>query len=304
MIGRKIRLMKSRTKRLIDTYQIIKKLGAGSFGEVYLAKNKQGEVRAAKIETKKDEKHPKLYNEYRIYKNLLEDGDVPGIPGIDTVIETDEYNMMFMQLMGPSLEDMFKRTGRFNTGTVIQIALQTVSILEYIHDNYYIHRDIKPSNFVLGREVDGARDQVHIIDFGLSKKYRNRRKHISFKNNRSMIGTSRYASTNMHRGYEPSRRDDLESLGHMLIYLIKGGLPWQGLNKKKLSDSDNAPTIGDVKLSTSSEELCKGLPSCFKEFIDYCRGLSFTQDPDYFRIKRMFTNWAASNQVTVKLQWV
>ena len=129
---------------------------------------------------------------------------------------------------------------------------------------------------------------IHIIDFGLAKKYRDPRshQHIPYRENKNLTGTARYASINTHIGIEQSRRDDLESLGYVLMYFIRGSLPWQGLraNTKK----QKYERIMDRKMSTSTEQLCKGYPTEFRSYFEYCRSLRFEDRPDYAYLKRLF----------------
>ena len=156
-------------KLLSENYLIIKKIGAGSFGEVYLAQHKKwGGYVAAKIENKL--KAQRILNEYKIYKYLNKRGFVIGIPKIYDFIQTEDYNMMFMQLLGPSLEDIFnKYNRRFSLSTVLLLADQLIVLLELLHNSEFIHRDIKPNNFLIGRNENI--NQIYMMDFGLSKKY-------------------------------------------------------------------------------------------------------------------------------------
>lgn len=211
---------------LLENYVILEQIGSGSFGEVYLAQYKYGGYVAVKVEDKK--KAQRIYNEYKIYRHLHKSNFNTGLPKIYDFLQSNEYNIMVMQLLGPSLEDLFNKFDRkLKLSTVFFLAEQLIILLEKLHDAGYIHRDIKPNNFLIGR--DKNKSQIFMMDFGLSKKYLIKNRHIKFRDKRSLIGTARYASVNMHMGFEPSRRDDLESVGYMLIYFLKGSLPWQGL---------------------------------------------------------------------------
>ncbi|CAH6421520.1 Protein kinase [uncultured virus] len=282
---------------LSDKYIIIKKLGSGSFGEVYLAQHKNGGFVAAKFEERK--KIPRIINEYNIYKYLHKHKHIHGIPKVYDFIQTCDYNIMFMQLLGPSLEDLVNKYDKqFKFSSVFKLADQLISVIQNMHDCKFIHRDIKPNNFLIGRENP---DQVYIMDFGLSKKYIMNNQHIKFRNNRSLIGTARYASINMHLGIEPSRRDDLESIGYMLIYFIKGSLPWQGLKKKR--GVNNLEKIGEIKMCTNLNNLCDELPECFKNYLLYCRNLKFDEDPDYKYLKHIFKVDAHKLNIHYKYEW-
>jgi len=274
--------------KLSNDYSVIEQIGAGSFGEVYLAKDEvNNRTVAAKVENRNGKKDSRLRikNEYKIYKYLHRKKFGSGLPKIYDFIETPDFNIMFMQLLGPSLEDIFNQCGRkFKLSTVGGIAKQIIKLLKKLHALNYLHRDIKPNNFLIGKKYQ---DRIYIMDYGLSKMYKINGKHIPFRNSKSLIGTARYASINMHMGFEPSRRDDLESVGYMLIYFANGCLPWQGLKKKR--DVNSIDAIGDVKMSTSLDVLCNNLPSCFSKYIKYCRDLKFDETPDYDYLTNLFT---------------
>lgn len=274
---------------LSDNYIIINKLGSGSFGEVYLAQRKDGLQVAAKVEDRS--KVSRIINEYKIYKYLAKNGFEKGLPKVYELIQTKDYNIMFMQLLGLSLDDIFnKNNKKFDLKQVLYLGIEILKLIKSLHTAEFIHRDIKPSNFMVGVNND---KQLYILDLGLSKKYVKDKKHIEYRDGRSLIGTARYASINMHLGIEPSRRDDLESIGYMLVYFLKGVLPWQGLKKKGVHK--NIEAIGEIKIAISIDSLCENLPECFHKYITYCRNLKFDETPDYDYMSDLFIKTAENN---------
>ena len=265
-------------------FRIGRKIGSGSFGDIYHGTNLiSGEEVAIKLESIRS-RHPQLDYESRVYKYLS--GGV-GIPFIRWFGREGEYNAMVMDLLGPSLEDIFNYCHRkFSFKTVIMLALQMICRVQYIHGRSFIHRDIKPDNFLMG--IGRRASTVHVIDLGLSKKYRdfNTHRHIPYRENKSLTGTARYASVNTHLGIEQSRRDDLESLGYVLIYFCKGSLPWQGL--KATTKKQKYDCILEKKLCITVELLCAGLPQEFSEYMLYCKNLKFDERPDYMYLARLF----------------
>ncbi|CAI0385799.1 unnamed protein product [Linum tenue] len=265
-------------------FKLGRKIGSGSFGELYLGVNVQtGEEVAVKLESVKT-KHPQLQYESKLYM-LLQGGT--GIPHLKWFGVEADYNVMVIDLLGPSLEDLFNYCNRkFTLKTVLMLADQLINRVEYMHSRGFLHRDIKPDNFLMG--LGRKANQVYVIDYGLAKKYRDLQthKHIPYRENKNLTGTARYASVNTHLGIEQSRRDDLESLGYVLMYFIRGSLPWQGLKagtKKQKYDK-----ISEKKVSTSIESLCKSYPSEFVSYFHFCRALRFEDKPDYSYLKRLF----------------
>lgn len=284
---------------LLNDYIIIEQIGSGSFGEVYLAQYKKGGYVAVKVEDRK--KMQRIYGEYKIYKYLHKSNFDTGLPKIYDYLQSPDYNIMVMQLLGPNLEDLFNKYNRkFKQSTVFLLADQLIYLLKQLHDAGYIHRDIKPNNFLIGR--DNNVSQIYMMDFGLSKKYISSGKHIRFRDKRSLIGTARYASINMHMGFEPSRRDDLESVGYMLVYFVNGSLPWQGIKKQK--GNEHIEAIGDIKICTNVEKLCEDLPDCFREYISYCRKLKFDETPDYEYARKLFENVGKKINVIPQFEWI
>lgn len=267
-------------------YRLVKKLGSGSFGEVYKAIDLKTKAEVAVKLEPANTRHPQLEYESKVYK-VMEGGI--GIPKVYWHGHTGEHFAMVMDLLGPSLEDLFNRSQRkFSVKTVLMIADQMIQHIEYFHVHYFLHRDVKPDNFLIG--LGKNQDLIYIIDYGLAKKYYNQftSEHIPYRDKKSLTGTARYASLNTHIGIEQSRRDDLEGIAYVLLYFLRGSLPWQGL--KASTKNKRYQLIREVKQTTSIENLCKGFPQEFAVYLKYCKGLQFIQKPDYDYVRRLFRN--------------
>lgn len=260
-------------------YKIGKKIGEGSFGVLFEGTNMiNGLPVAIKFEPRKTEA-PQLKDEYRTYKILA---GTPGIPQEYYFGQEGLHNILVIDLLGPSLEDLFDWCGRrFSVKTVVQVAVQMITLIEDLHAHDLIYRDIKPDNFLIGRPGQPDANKVHLIDFGMAKQYRDpkTKQHIPYREKKSLSGTARYMSINTHLGREQSRRDDMEAMGHVFFYFLRGQLPWQGL--KAPNNKQKYEKIGEKKRLTNVYDLAQGLPIQFGRYLEIVRNLSFEETPDY-----------------------
>ena len=269
-------------RKFFNKYTLMKKLGEGSFGAIYAARSEHS-LYAIKLENKIKGQNL-LENEAYIMSYL----HGKRIPFIKSFGYSGEFNVLVMELMGKSLENIFENLPikKMTVNCVGKLGLQMIEILEYIHNKHIIHRDIKPDNFVMGR---GEKSKyLYLLDFGLAKKYRSSTtlKHYPMIKKKNLTGTARYASINALNGLTQSRRDDLEAVGYVLLYFLRGKLPWQGLHVK--NKEDRYHRIMEIKMETTPNNLCKGFPKEFEEYVDYTRNLEYEQDPDYDYLKNLF----------------
>jgi calcium-dependent protein kinase len=294
---------------ICDNYVMLMEMGKGAFGQIYLTYNIQDQEEVAtKKEIKKIGKTtaPQLKMEFIIYKTLLHivtpaqndfqidfsgkvripQEEVQGVPKFYGYGECTEYHYLIMQLLGPNLVELFNFCGnrKFTISTVCMVAIQMLNRIEYFHKNHYVHRDIKPENFVIG--CGEKSNIIYLIDFGLCKKYKDPKthQHIPYREGRLLTGTARYVSINTHLGIEQSRRDDLESIGYVLVFFLKGSLPWQGLK----TNIDKYNKIMEKKLQIPTEILCYGLPDELAYYLNYCKSLRFEDRPDYDYLRGLF----------------
>ena len=273
--------------KINDTYAILlnRKIGSGSFGVIYECLNtKTKEIYACKIESI-NELNPQLYHENKIM-NIMK--NCTGFPTSYEFCNTEQDKIIIMDYLGPNLDIIMNKLPKkkYSLKTSLMIMMQCLDRLKDLHDKKIIHRDIKPENFLIGRK--NKERTIYLIDFGLSKKYINDNNiHIPMKKDRNIIGTVRYISMNTHQGLEQSRRDDLESLFYIIIYFIKGELPWQGVKYKNKSEKYNK--IYEIKQKSTEKggELCYSLLPEFQTIIDYIIDLKFTEKPNYSMIKKI-----------------
>ncbi len=162
-------------------------------------------------------------------------------------------------------------------------------MVESVHAKGVVHRDLKPENFLLGRRGTPTANEIHLVDFGMAKRYQDpeTKKHIPYNEKKSFSGTARYASANTHLGLEQSRRDDLETLYYICLFFLRGDLPWQGT--KGATNEEKRKRIGEKKQETTTGDLCAGFPEGFSKGLEYVRGLGFKDQPDYNRLQGLLS---------------
>ena len=284
--------------KLINGRYVIKnKIGSGSFGDVYVAIDiKTQEKVAFKVELSTS-LAPKLINESNIY--TIFDGAI-NFPkfywfGSQSKVHNNikfnnnssirENTFMAFELLGKSLKTLFlENNRRLSLKTVLMLADQMLTTIQYVHTRHFIHRDLKPDNFVIG--LDDHSNQIYLIDFGLSRKYRDPQtlKHDPCYFNQRMSGTPRYASINVLKGLDPSRRDGYTGIW---IYLLKGSLPWSNLPKVK-DPNHKYDNVLHVKKHCSIEKICEGLPNEFLRYFQEVKRLRFDEEPKYAEYRKMF----------------
>ncbi|RWS28944.1 casein kinase I-like isoform gamma-3 isoform X9 [Leptotrombidium deliense] len=230
---------------------------------------------------------PRLPYEYRILK-MLQSVNVPRLYYYGPFNET---NALITQQLGPTLEELLNACGKkFTLKTVIQIAEQAIDRMEFLHSNNLVHRRISPQCFQFGLPGNSDATFMYLTDLGLAKEFKDKatNDHIPFKEQDMLLGIPRYMSIAAHHYKEQARRDDLESFGYLLVYMLKGRLPWQGLQMASLREQCNR--ILEIKKTINSEKLCENLPVLFKNYFEYVNLLDFVAVPKYKELKKAFTD--------------
>ena len=286
---------------IAENFVLLTRIGHGSFGEIILSYSlkEKTEVILKKELKKKNQKSSPLHTELKAYQTLLDISNTTDITGLKPILQLEiqgipkfygfgdkeNYYYLIQEFLGPNLSQLINYCGKkkFTLGTICLLAMQMLNRIEYMHKRHYLHRDIKPENFCIGNEENT--NTLYLIDYGLAKRFKDNKtnQHIPYREKRFFVGTPRYASINDHLGLELSRRDDLISIGYNLIYLLKGGLPWQGMKGK-----DKANKLAQKKIQIPNDVLCNGLPNEFLHYLNYCKNLKFEERPDYKYLKGLF----------------
>ena len=277
------------------------RLGGGSFGQIYKGINlKTKEEVAIKIESKNIET-PQLLHESKILKILKEN---EGFPKVYLITPLDDVLIMVMELLGDNLQKLIKsqKEKKFSLKTTLMLGIQILKRIQTLHENNFIHRDIKPENFTIG--LKKMNNTIYMIDYGLTRKYCDSHKnHIPYKEGKNLTGTALYASIYTQKGIEQSRRDDLESLGYMMVYFCKGELPWMDVKAK--NKAGKYKKIMEKKIEMKPEILCNGLVSEFMAYFKYVRELQFTEEPNYNYLLGLLNNAMKKNNIKndFKFDW-
>ena len=284
-----------------NKYRLVEKLGEGTFGMIFKCESSDG-LCAFKFEKKRYGRRSLLRAEAEIMMELKG----YGIPRIISYTEKDDYNIMIMELLGKSLEGLAKQytDDKLSLKTVCMLCIEMLKILKNIHEKHYIHRDIKPDNFAIGYS---NQDQLYLIDFGLAKQYRSAKtlQQKPMQTNKRLTGTARYASINALRGCDQSRRDDLESVGYVAAYLLRGNLPWQGILVK--TKEEKYAKILYRKQNVTSEQLFIGFPNELSTFMDYCKNLGYEEEPNYEYLSSLFRDVIINHlkeEIDYKYDWL
>ncbi|CAD8133365.1 unnamed protein product [Paramecium octaurelia] len=273
-------------KIINNQYALKKKLSAGSYGVVFEAEDLQKKQMVA-VKIEKKEKNSTLDREIHILTRLLGTQGVPKLiwSGIDS-----NSNVLVQQLLTKDIGAYLKEYRSFSLKTVLIITDYLLQIIRRIHNKSVVHRDLKPENIMFHQK------QIYIVDFGISKLYRdNNLKHAPFKEGRSFVGTTRYASIAAHKGQELGRKDDLESLIYIDILLLKGTLPWQNILGQ--NNKERQKQVGEKKMKMTPTEICIDLPIEFSKALEYIKSLQYQSDPDYDYLIQLFRKLAQSRRI-------
>ncbi|WVZ72693.1 hypothetical protein U9M48_021112 [Paspalum notatum var. saurae] len=285
------------------TYKLEKKLGKGGFGQVYVGRrisaprlsDRNPSSNVLEVALKFEHQTSKGCNygapyEWQVYNTLSGNH---GVPRVHYKGKQGEFYIMVMDMLGPSLWDVWNNSHSMSVEMVACIGIEAISILEKMHSKGYVHGDVKPENFLLGPPGTPEEKKLFLVDLGLATKWKDGSTghHVEYDQRPDIFrGTVRYASVHAHLGRTGSRRDDLESLAYTLIFLLRGRLPWQGYQGE-----NKGFLVCKKKMATSPESLCGICPQPFRHFVEYVVNLKFDEEPNYAKCISLFDGIVGPN---------
>ncbi|CAD8197371.1 unnamed protein product [Paramecium octaurelia] len=291
-------------QKIGQNFELRKKLGSGAFGDIYLGVNTKNNIEVAIKLEPISSSCPQLRYEHEIYKRLLADNQSidRGIPHVYYTSEECGFTFMVMDLLGASLEELFvSKKKKFSLKTVVMIGLQFLERIEFIHSKGIIHRDIKPDNFLIGKL--NKQNKIYILDFGLAKRF------VKGKWTYTIQGIEDFDwncqilqfKYTLRRRQQQSRRDDIECMAYVLFYFLKSTLPWQNMRAK--NKREKYERIMEKKMTTTYDELCKGVPKEFGLILKHARNLEFEEDPNYKYLRGLLESICQQEKITVDYQF-
>lgn len=270
------------TNVIYGRWKIEKCIGAGATGSVYEAKDKLTKRKVAAKIGRDDKKSMQRENEH--YQHILANsrpGTLLGIPQVLYFGSFRREKAIVMSLLGPSLEDILGKYGKFSLKSTLMIGIQLLDRLEMIHGFGIGHFDIKPCNLLMG--LGNSSRTVHLVDFGSAHRFLNKESGSHIEENEKYpgnVGTSSFATNRACKGLTPSRRDDLLSLGYIMIYVFKGELPWSDIKDPWRADK--------VKESAKVDDLVSGMSTELLSYFHHVLRLEFDGEPHYSVLQALF----------------
>lgn len=261
-------------------WRLDEQIGSGASGVVYRATDTKHSLPKREVAVKlacRSATDNMLEKEYNLYRLLRENKYPGGLTRPHFFGQWEDYNILVMDLHGPSFREIVEKTGRAPMKDVFNIGVKALVQIQHLHSKGYVHRDIKPGNMLCGSEDLST---IHIVDFGLAERYvYPNGKHIPYEKMQLFSGSVVFSSLRTDQGIVQSRRDDLESLGYTLVYLAKRSLPWSRV--KTSNNNDILSAVSAAKQKTHLTDICSGMPSEMIKYFRYVRALGFEEEPDY-----------------------
>lgn len=254
---------------MIKNYKIIEPLNSGNFGIIYKCE-KDGKLYALKEE--KDQLGL-LKHEADIYKHLKRVNFIPKMHEFFTlskkpylVLDLLQYNLKSYKHANYQNENYYRKT--------LTIVITIMGILKDIHEKGVVHRDLAPENICFNEK-----DEPYIIDFGIAKHIIHKNDHIEQRTIKSPLGTPNYMSINVLNLVEPSRRDDIESLFYILLYLYMTSNDYEQYNALPIQKKKDPAII--IQILNNIDLISQNKATFLMDILLYARKLRFDQRPNY-----------------------